>query len=225
MTNASPRSTPTTPTTSSTPRTPMKPPALRRLRLDRLRPHPDHEPAVAKATRLRLADALTRFGGPVLPLLVRPHPDQAGAYEVLDGHQRLEHLRHRGERRAACLIITADDATARLLRAMLGTFRSTNAPEAAARLTRRIHADGNLDDLARLTGQPRVRLRRLARDGDRPQRPRRPRDPASAVRPLHLFLNEAERERVVRALGNDRRRALMRLLDGAADAPGAPQRT
>ena len=103
-------------------RSPAHRPRLRRLPLSKIQLHPNHSPAIAKAQRLRMADAITRLDY-VAPLLVRPlnrqplsaeDADEA-TYELLDGHHRLDHLRARGVRRFDCLVLEVDDAEGRLL--------------------------------------------------------------------------------------------------------------
>ena len=62
------------------------------------------------------------------PLIVRPHPQEALAFEVLDGHQRLSVLRRLGHDEALCYIWPCDDATALVLLATLNRLEGEDIP-------------------------------------------------------------------------------------------------
>ena len=62
------------------------------------------------------------------PLIVRPHPQDVAAFEVLDGHQRLSVLRRLGHDEATCYVWPCDDATALVLLATLNRLEGEDVP-------------------------------------------------------------------------------------------------
>src|SRR3989304_3669206 len=91
---------------------------LLRLPLDRLRPHPANANVMDEERLEKLAENIRREGD-YPPLVVRPHPEGKGCYQLLDGHQRAEVLRRLNHRKAACYVWEVDDQTALVL---LGTL-------------------------------------------------------------------------------------------------------
>jgi hypothetical protein len=67
------------------------------------------------------------------PLIVRPHPQHPGDYELLDGHQRAAVLARLGFADARCYVWPCDDATALMLLATRGPGRPAPARRTPAR--------------------------------------------------------------------------------------------
>src|SRR2546423_9269887 len=86
----------------------------RRLPLSLLVEAPWNASRVPPATLRRIRRSLERFGV-VENLVARPHPAQAGAFEVLSGNHRLRLLRELGHRAAPVVVVELDDAQARVL--------------------------------------------------------------------------------------------------------------
>lgn len=82
-------------------------------------------------------DRLTRNiqrEGDYPPLVVRPHPDRVGKYQLLDGHQRCEALRRLGYREARCYLWPCDDEEALMLMATLNRLEGQDQPVRRAEL-------------------------------------------------------------------------------------------
>jgi ParB-like chromosome segregation protein Spo0J len=84
------------------------------------------------------------------PLVVRPHPDERGAYQVLDGHQRWEVLKRLGHKQALCYIWPCDDRTALVLLATLNRLEGTDEPLRRSELLRDLAAFMPVEELAAL---------------------------------------------------------------------------
>ncbi len=134
--------------TSSSPRT------RRRLRLltvplDRLRPHPANANVMDEGFLAKLAENIRREGD-YPPLIVRPHPDEHGCYQLLDGHQRREVLRRLGRKTARCYVWPCDDRTSLVLLATLNRLEGRDDPVKRAELLRALSELSSPEELAGL---------------------------------------------------------------------------
>ncbi len=102
--------------------------------MDALHEHPRNANLMPEERRAKLRANIERHGGAYPPLVVRPHPQEADAYEVLDGHQRLAALRSLGHDQALCFVWPCDDQTALVLLATLDRLEGEDAPHKRAAL-------------------------------------------------------------------------------------------
>jgi ParB family transcriptional regulator, chromosome partitioning protein len=65
-------------------------------------------------------------------LVARPHPDEAGAFEVVSGNHRLLLYLELGMETAPCHVVELDDARARILAQTLNRTRDEDDPEKKA---------------------------------------------------------------------------------------------
>ena len=79
--------------------------------LDDLSPHPLNANVMSDDLREKLRAHIKRTGR-YPHLIVRPHPNKPGRYQVLDGHHRLTVLRDLGHATARCDIWDVDDREA-----------------------------------------------------------------------------------------------------------------
>ena len=122
---------------------------LLRIPLDHLRPHPANANRMSADRLAALAANIARTGE-YPPLVARPHPDEAGAWQLLDGHQRLTVLRRLGHTTALVFAWPCDDATALLLLATLNRLEGEDAPAKRAELLSELAALIPAEDLAAL---------------------------------------------------------------------------
>lgn len=123
--------------------------SLVRVPLERLRPHPSNTNRMDEEQLSKLAENIARESE-YPPLVVRPHPVEEGAYQVLDGHQRWEALKRLGHEQALCYIWPCDDRTALVLLATLNRLEGTDEPLRRAELLRDLAAFMPVDELAAL---------------------------------------------------------------------------
>ena len=106
---------------------------LIRVPLTNLHGHPANPNLMPEERLAKLARNIQRQGR-YPPLVVRPHPQVSGAYQLLDGHQRLETLRRLGHAEAICFLWPCDDAMALVLLATLNRLEGEDVPSKRAEL-------------------------------------------------------------------------------------------
>ena len=83
-------------------------------------------------------------------LIIRPHPDRQGKFQVLDGHHRIAVLQELGHVEALCDVWDVDDREANLLLATLNRLEGQDAPIRRAQLLHELLGEMSLNDLAGL---------------------------------------------------------------------------
>src|SRR6059036_614729 len=94
-------------------------------------------------------------------LVVRPHPDEPGKYQVLDGHHRVAVLRDLGHTEARCDVWQVDDRETKLLLATLNRLQGQDQPRRRAELVHELLGEMSLDDLAGLLPETDKQLEEL----------------------------------------------------------------
>ena len=94
-------------------------------------------------------------------LVVRPHPDQPGKYQVLDGHHRVAILRELGHTEARCDVWEVDDREAKLLLATLNRLQGQDLPIRRAELIHELLGEMSAEDLAGLLPETDKQLEEL----------------------------------------------------------------
>jgi ParB-like chromosome segregation protein Spo0J len=121
--------------TSSSP--PTKANRLRRVQLEHLIAHSANANVMEEGRLEKLAENIGREQN-YPPIVVRPHPGRDGCFQILDGHQRLEALRHLGHTEATCYVWPCDDQTALVLLATLNRLEGQDDPRLRAELLRQL---------------------------------------------------------------------------------------
>jgi ParB-like chromosome segregation protein Spo0J len=106
---------------------------IKELPLEALRPAGWNANVVPRATLKKIGASIQDFGI-VENLVVRPHPHEPGAFEVVSGNHRLELYRQLGMEAAPCYVVELDDARARLLAQTLNRTRGEDDPQKKAAL-------------------------------------------------------------------------------------------
>jgi ParB family chromosome partitioning protein len=132
---------------------------LQMIAIDRLRPHPANANLMDETLLTKLAENISREGN-YPPLVVRPHPDETGAYQVLDGHQRLEALRRLAHATARCYLWPCDDKTALVLLATLNRLEGEDVPHIRAELLQQLARLAPPAELARLLPEDETDIQR-----------------------------------------------------------------
>ncbi len=152
------------------------------------------------------------------PLVVRPMPGEAGAYQVLDGHHRWRALERLGESHARCVVWDVDDGEALVLLATLNRLEGADDPLARAGLLEELKSrlDLSVTGLAKLLPESRDDVKRLLQLTAEAPAPSEPPPLESMRQAVHFFLLPEEKrrlDRVLKAIDEDRARALMALVE------------
>ena len=91
-----------------------------------------------------------RLTGDYPPLIVRPHPDDMDAYQLIDGHQRADALRELGIDAATCYVWPCDDQTALRLLATLNRLEGQDVPAKRAALLAELTSLVSVEELSLL---------------------------------------------------------------------------
>ncbi len=121
----------------------------RLVSLDDLRSHPLNSNVMPDDLKEKLKAHIKRSGRYPF-LVVRPHPDEPGKFQVLDGHHRVEILRELGHVEARCDVWEVNDREAKLLLATLNRLQGQDIPVRRAELLHELLGEMSLDDLAGL---------------------------------------------------------------------------
>lgn len=121
----------------------------RMIALDDLIPHPLNSNVMPEDLRAKLKAHIKRTGRYPF-LVVRPHPDEAAKYQVLDGHHRVAVLRELGHTEARCDVWEVDDREAKLLLATLNRLEGSDQPAKRAQLIHELLGEMSLGDLSGL---------------------------------------------------------------------------
>lgn len=122
---------------------------LIRVPLARLHAHPANANVMSEKRLEKLANNIARQGR-YPPLVVRPHPEHEGEYEMLDGHQRREVLRRLGHQEALCFLWPCDDMTALVLLGTLNRLEGEDIPARRAELLAQLTSLLSPEELALL---------------------------------------------------------------------------
>lgn len=128
--------------------------------LDDLLPHPLNSNVMNEDMQEKLRVHIKRTGQYPF-LVVRPHPEQPGKYQVLDGHHRIAVLRELGHTEGRCDIWKADDREAKILLATLNRLEGQDQPIRRAQLLHELLGEMSIDDLAGLLPETDRQLEEL----------------------------------------------------------------
>lgn len=132
----------------------------RQIPLDDLLAHPLNSNVMPPDLQEKLRAHIKRTGRYPF-LVVRPHPDEPGKFQVLDGHHRVAILRDLGYREARCDVWDVDDREAKLLLATLNRLQGQDLPIRRANLIHELLGEMSVDDLARLLPETDRQLQEL----------------------------------------------------------------
>lgn len=101
---------------------------------------------VKKGTLEKIRRSLVRFGC-VENLVARPHPTHEGCFEVLSGNHRLRLFGELGYRTVPVVVVSLEDAQARLLAQTLNRTRGRDDPQAYGELLERILSELDVSEV------------------------------------------------------------------------------
>ncbi len=117
--------------------------------LDDLLPHPLNTNVMPLDLRAKLLAHIKRTKRYPF-IVVRPHPKEAGKYQVIDGHHRVDILRELGHTEARCDVWEVDDREAKILLATLNRLEGQDLPRRRALLLHEMLGEMSVGDIAGL---------------------------------------------------------------------------
>jgi hypothetical protein len=132
------------------------------IQIDLLVPHPENCNHMEADTREKVRRHIMRTGN-YEPLTVRPHPDESGKFQVINGHHRLKVLRELDYERVNCTVWDIDDDQTRLYLATLNRLAGKDVPERRAVLLENLLGTFKLEDLSELLPDPKKHLEEISR--------------------------------------------------------------
>jgi hypothetical protein len=172
---------------------------IRTIRLNRLVPHPDNANRMSRANFAKLIRNIERAGH-YEPLVVRPHPNQTGKFQIINGQHRCEALRQLGRKTAQAVVWNMDDEQADILLTTLNRLSGRDMLEKKLNVLRRLCRVIPLHDLAKLVPQTQGQLQRLMSRKLNPAKVQI-RQPLHAI-PLVFFVDEAQQRLIEDALAS-----------------------
>ncbi|MEM9414560.1 MAG: ParB/RepB/Spo0J family partition protein [Planctomycetota bacterium] len=185
--------------------------------IEQLHAHPANSNVMPAKLLKKLAAHIERSGR-YPPVIVRPHD---GAYQVLDGHHRIEALKSLGHAEAQCEVWEVDDREALVLLTTLNRLEGSDDPKKRGALVGALMEGMALPAMAKLLPEDAGRLKALASiHAAPPPRPIRPEALASSPVAVTFFVTKEQRralERRLEEVGGTRESALLGLT-GVIDA-------
>ena len=132
----------------------------RMVPLDDLLPHPLNSNVMPEDLQEKLRAHIKRTGRYPF-LVVRPHPQEPGKFQVLDGHHRVAILRDLGHEKVRCDVWQVDDREAKLLLATLNRLAGQDLPIRRAQLVQELLGEMSAADLAGLLPETDKQLEEL----------------------------------------------------------------
>lgn len=132
----------------------------RQIALDDLRPHPLNSNQMPEEFREKLKAHIKRTGRYPF-IVVRPHPQEAGKFQVLDGHHRIAILRELGHTDARCDVWNVDDRETKLLLATLNRLEGQDLPIRRAQLLHELLGEFSMSDLGGLLPESDQQIKEL----------------------------------------------------------------
>ena len=171
--------------------------AIQSIPLDKLVAHPDNPNQQSGATFGKLVRNIKRTGR-YEPIVVRPHPERGGCFQIINGHHRCLALTKLGHKSADCVVWDIDDEQTDVLLATLNRLGGSDELGKKLNLLRRLHKRMESGELSKLLPQTAKQIERLTNL-------KMPSTPAKTIakcfsNPMVFFVNDAQQETIENAL-------------------------
>jgi len=133
---------------------------IQSIPIDRFVPHPDNPNRMSKANFAKLLGNIRRSGR-YEPLVVRPCPDRAGYFQIINGHHRWQVLSQLGYKTADAVVWDIDDQQANILLATLNRLGGADILEKKLALLKKLSDRMQIKELAKLLPQTAKQIERL----------------------------------------------------------------
>lgn len=184
------------------------------IALNLLDAHPANANLMPESLLCKLVEHI-RATGHYPPLIARPHPQQRGRFQLLDGHHRVIALRRLGYEHANCDVWDVDDEQALILLLTLNRLHGEDDPKRRGELLSGLAQSMDVAELARRLPEDAQRITRLIALTQPPPQPHTPRDVSDMPHAVTFFLSGRQRGALferLQAVHPDRTEALIAIL-------------
>jgi ParB-like chromosome segregation protein Spo0J len=130
--------------------------------VENILPHPENSNYMPPVLFKKLVRHIKNTGR-YEPITVRPHPEESGKFQLINGHNRLNALKELGRDNARCTVWKLSDAEARLYLATLNRLSGKEVPERRELLLDALAKDFTQEDLTGLLPDPTEHIEALFR--------------------------------------------------------------
>ena len=134
---------------------------IKTIAIDKLIAHPDNPNRMSKRDFAKLVRNIQRTGR-YEPLTVRPSPEKAGCFQIINGHHRCHALTKLGHKRADCIVWDIDDEQTDILLATLNRLGGSDNLGKKLRLLKRLNKRFRSGELAKLLPLKQKQIERLS---------------------------------------------------------------
>ena len=190
---------------------------MQSIQLAHLHAHPANSNVMPEDLLAKLTAHIANTGR-YPPVIVRPHDqsDDAGHYQILDGHHRVEALKRLGHEAVDGIVWEASDDEALLLLATLNRLQGQDDPRKRAAIIDTLSQWHDTRELAKRLPERLDQIKKLLEINSRPPAPRAPQPIGQMPLAVHFFLLPKQKQRLdhrLKQIGGTREQALMRLIE------------
>jgi len=171
--------------------------SIKSIPMEKLIAHPDNPNRMSKSNFTKLVRNIARSGR-YEPIVVRPHPQRAGCYQIINGHHRCEALAKLGHKQVDAVVWDIDDEQTDILLATLNRLGGSDELTKKLKLLERLNKNIASERLAKLIPYTRSQIERLT-NLKRPAVPVRTNAKAFA-NPMVFFVNDMQERMIKEAL-------------------------
>lgn len=177
----------------------MKNSQLSVIAINNLVAHPDN-PNVMSGDKFRKLVRNIERTSLYEPIIVRPHPQDEGKYQIINGHHRVKALEKLGKKEANCLVWDVDDKQTAILLTTLNRLSGTDDPAKKNELLRKLKERFDTAELAKLLPNTAKQIEQLT--NLKLNAVRCPLPAAQFAVPLVFFVTNRQQEIVENALSS-----------------------
>jgi ParB family chromosome partitioning protein len=169
---------------------------IKSIALKKLVTHPDNPNRMSKANFSKLVRNIEQTGR-YEPLLVRPHPDKAGCFQIINGCHRYQALKELRYKTANVVVWNIDDHQTDILLASINRLSGTDVLDKKLELLRKLNSKLSARELAKLLPATSKQIEKLATLMS-PKKPAPP--PIDFAQPLVFFVRQKQKKIIEEAL-------------------------
>ena len=133
---------------------------IKSIAINKLIAHPDNPNRISRGCFLKLVRNIERTGL-YEPLVVRPHRQKAGCYELINGHHRCKALEQLGYKQANCVVWDVDDKQVDIFLTTLNRLSGADLLDKKAAIFKRLTQRMQAGELGKLLPQTAKQIERL----------------------------------------------------------------